>query len=109
MGVMIRLDEKTWVKTGIEYVDGQANISAVVTHEYSDWNMIQLNSNPKSIWIKVKRRTDALEIYYSLDHTNYQLMRIAYFPEKTLCQVGLMAASPKGEGFKAVFENFLIS
>jgi len=108
MGIMIRLNEKIWVKTGIEFVNEQMNISAVVTHEYSDWNMIVLDSNPKSIWIRVKRRKDALEIYYSPDHSTYQLMRIAYFPEKTPCQVGLMAASPKGNGFKAIFEDFTI-
>ncbi len=106
MGLMIRIDEKIWIKTGIEYVNEQMNISAVVTHNFSDWNMIALDSNPKSIWIRAKRKTDALELSFSLDNKTYQLMRIAYFPKNKPCKVGLMAASPKGEGFKAVFEEF---
>ncbi len=108
MGVMIRIDKKTWVKTGIEYVNGQMNISAVVTYDHSDWSMIKLDSNPESIWIKVTRSSDALEIFYSLDNISYQMMRLAYFPENKTCLVGLMAASPKGDGFKAMFEEFTL-
>ena len=108
MGIMIRIDEKIWVKTGIEYVNNQINISAVVTHDTSDWSMIKLNSSPQSVWIKVIRESDTLEIYYSLDNKSYQMMRLAYFPENKSCMVGLMAASPKGNGFKAVFEEFAL-
>lgn len=108
MGVMIRINEKTWIKAGIEYVNGQMNVSAVVTHDHSDWSMIKLDSNPESIWIKAVRRSNAIEIFYSLDNESYQMMRLAYFPENKACLVGLMAASPKGDGFKATFEEFTL-
>jgi len=108
MGIMIRIDEKMWIKAGIEYVNGQMNISAVVTHDHSDWSMIKLDSDPKSIWIKAVRRSDAIEIFYSLDNISYQMMRLAYFPKNKPCSVGLMAASPKGDGFKALFEEFTL-
>ena len=74
MGIMIRMDKKTWVKAGIEFVNKQVNISAVVTHDHSDWSMIKLDSNPESVWIKAIRKTDAVEIYYSLDNKSYQMM-----------------------------------
>jgi len=106
MGIMIRMDKKTWIKAGIEFVNDQMNVSSVVTHDYSDWSMIKLESNPESIWIKAIRKTDAVEIYYSLDNKSYQMMRLAYFPENKACLVGLMAASPKGEGYKALFKEF---
>ena len=64
MGLMLRIDEKEWIKTGIEYVDGNFNISAVVTHEKSDWSVIQLTEKPRSVWMKVVRRLDAVEISY---------------------------------------------
>ncbi len=109
MGIMIRIDKNTWVKTGIEFVDQKVNISAVVTHSYSDWNMLKLETNPESVRIKVIRNFDALEIFYALNDQNFQLMRIAYFPENTSCMAGLMAASPTGKGFKAVFEEIKIN
>src|ERR1700730_17455098 len=30
-GLMVRVDEATWIKCGIEYVDGKQHVSAVVT------------------------------------------------------------------------------
>jgi len=108
MGLMLRIDEKTWIKTGIEYVDNKINISVVVTNNTSDWSVIELDYKPKSIWIKALRRLNAVEIFYSFDDKTYTLMRLAYFPDKKPVMVGLAAASPDGEGFKALFEEFQI-
>ena len=108
MGLMIRKDEKTWIKTGVEYVDQKIKLSAVVTIDKSDWSVIELAHNPKSIWLKVIRRIDAIEITYSLDNSNFTMMRLAYFPDNTPVMVGLTAASPDGDGFEALFEEFEI-
>ncbi len=106
MGLMLRIDEKTWIKTGVEYVDDQIKISAVVTNNKSDWSVVPLDHKPKSIWIKAIRRFDAVEIFYSLDDQNYTMMRIAHFPDNKPVMIGLTAASPDGEGFNALFEEF---
>ncbi len=108
MGLMLRIDEKHWIKTGIEYVDGVYNFSAVVTNDYSSWNVIALKGKPKSIWIKAIRKIDAVEIFYSLDGKIYHMSNLAYFPENKPAMVGMMAASPDGQGFKAIFEEFKI-
>ena len=108
MGLMLRIDEKHWIKTGIEYVDGVYNFSVVVTNDYSSWNVIALEGKPKSIWVKAIRKIDAVEIFYSLDGKNYQMSNVAYFPENKPAMVGMMAASPDGHGFKAIFEEFKI-
>lgn len=108
MGLMLRIDEETWVKTGVEFVNNKYNISAVVTNKKSDWSVIELDTSPKSIWIKAIRRTDAVEIMYSLDDENYKMMRLAYFPENKPVMVGMTAASPDGEGFNAKFEHFRV-
>lgn len=107
-GMMIRIDHENYTKTGIEYVDGKYNLSAVVTHHTSDWSVITLDRAVPFIWIKAVRRLDAVEIYYSYDDQTYTLMRIAWLQDNTPVQVGLMAASPDGQGFQASFEHFQV-
>lgn len=109
MGLMLRIDENHWVKTGIEYVDDMYNFSTVHTIDFSSWSVITLKEKPNSVWIKAKRKLDAVEIFYSLDGKNYQMSNIVYFPDNTTVKVGMMAASPDGDGFTAIFENFRIN
>jgi Uncharacterized conserved protein len=108
MGLMIRIDQKNYIKTGVEFVDGKFNISTVVTNEKSDWSVTTLNKMPPFIWIKALRRLDAIEIYYSFDDKNYIMTRNAPLQDNTPVMVGLMAASPDGNGFEARFENFSV-
>ena len=42
-GLMLRIDHENWIKAGIEFVDGNFNISTVVTHGKSDWSVIALD------------------------------------------------------------------
>ncbi|WP_443944700.1 DUF1349 domain-containing protein [Pedobacter sp. AW1-32] len=108
MGMMIRIDHKNYIKTGVEFVDGKFNVSTVVTHDKSDWSVLPLEKVPPFIWIKVIRRLDALEIFYSLDDKNYVMTRNASLQDNTPVMIGLMAASPDGKGFEAKFENFKV-
>lgn len=109
MGLMLRINEKTWIKTGIEYVNDKINISAVVTIEKSDWSIIEVHDNPKSIWLKVVRKLDSVEIFYSFDDITYTMMRLAYFPDNVPVMLGMVAASPDGNGFDAIFEEFEVT
>jgi len=108
MGLMLRIDEQNYIKAGVEFVDGKFNLSAVVTHKTSDWSVIVLEKTPPFVWIKAVRRLDAVEIFYSFDDKEYVMMRNAYLQDNTPVQVGFMAASPDGNGFKAIFENFSV-
>ena len=107
-GLMIRIDEENYLKTGIEYVDGKYNLSTVVTHHTSDWSVIQLDKPIPYIWIKAVRRLDAVEIFYSFDDKEYVMMRNCWIQDNKPVMVGLMAASPDGNGFQAKFEHFSI-
>ncbi|WP_307453356.1 MULTISPECIES: DUF1349 domain-containing protein [Chryseobacterium] len=108
MGLMLRIDKENYIKAGIEFVDGKYNLSTVVTHHTSDWSVIALDKIPPAVWIKVVRRLDAVEIFYSFDDRTYTMMRNAYLQDNTPVMVGLMAACPDGQGFKALFENFTV-
>lgn len=108
MGLMIRTDQENYIKTGVEFVDGKFNVSTVVTHTKSDWSVTTLEKVPPFIWIKVVRRLDALEIFYSLDDKTYIMTRNAPLKDNAPVMVGLMAACPDGNGFEAKFENFSV-
>ena len=107
-GLMLRIDKENYIKTGIEYVDGKYNLSAVVTRHTSDWSVITLDRPVPYIWIKAVRRLDAVEVFYSFDDKEYIMMRNAPLQDNSPVMVGLMAACPDGQGFKAKFENFTI-
>jgi uncharacterized protein len=105
-GLMIRADEKNWIKTGIEYVDGVQNVSAVVTREVSDWSVVPRHDSPASIWLKLLRKGDYVEIKYSFDGTKFEMLRLAYFPPKVKAKIGIVAAAPGKESFDVTCENF---
>ncbi|MDD6778014.1 MAG: DUF1349 domain-containing protein [Bacteroidales bacterium] len=107
-GLMLRIDHENYIKAGIEFVDGKYNLSTVVTHHTSDWSVITLDKPVPSVWIKAVRRLDAVEIFYSFDDKDYTMMRNAWLQDNCPVMVGVMAASPDGNGFKAKFEGFTI-
>ncbi|MBE9200883.1 MULTISPECIES: DUF1349 domain-containing protein [unclassified Nodularia (in: cyanobacteria)] len=107
-GLMVRLDELYWLKCGIEFVDGVQQVSAVVTRKYSDWSVVPMPQNPSAIWIRVTRRGTAIEVQYSLDGTEYTMLRLAYLTPVETVSVGVMCASPDGKGFSMKFEKFQI-
>lgn len=108
-GMMIRIDHENYIKTGIEFVDGKYNLSTVVTHNTSDWSVIALDRPVDAIWIKAVRRLDAIEIFYSFDDKEYFMMRNAWMAANTPVKIGMFAASPDGQGFKATFSDFKVT
>jgi regulation of enolase protein 1 (concanavalin A-like superfamily) len=107
-GIMVRLDEANWLKCGIEYVNGVQQVSAVVTRTYSDWSVVPMPENPPSLWVRVTRRSTAVEVHYSLDGQQYTMLRLAYLTPVEILKVGVMCASPEGNGFPMTFEGFKI-
>jgi uncharacterized protein len=107
-GLMVRVDEMTWIKCGIEYVHGVQHASAVVTRDYSDWSVTALSQNPQSIWLRIVGELPAVEVHYSLDGEQFTMLRLAYLAEAEQVQVGVMACSPDGKGFDITFEDFSI-
>ena len=107
-GLMVRIDNKNWIKTGIEYVDGVQNVSAVVTREVSDWSVVPRTDSPKSIWLKLLRKGDYVQIEYSFDNKDFKMLRLAYFPPNVKAQIGIVAAAPGKLSFPVIFENFTV-
>lgn len=51
-GLMVRLDERRWVKTGIEFSDGYGLLGSVLTNEASDWATGRYDGDPSDFWIR---------------------------------------------------------
>jgi regulation of enolase protein 1 (concanavalin A-like superfamily) len=107
-GLMVRVDEKNWIKTGIEYVNGVQNVSAVVTREFSDWSVVPRKDSPESVWLRLKRQGNFVQIEYSFDGSKYEMLRLAYFPPGGTVQIGMVAAAPGKESFAVQFDHFSV-
>lgn len=107
-GIMVRQDETTWLKCGIELLDGVQQASAVVTRDYSDWSVLPLPDNPPAVSFRVARHGSTLEISYALEDEPYTLLRQAFLTDEPIVQVGLMCCAPTGEGVTVSFENFTV-
>lgn len=107
-GLMVRVGETTWMKCGIEFVDGRQNASVVVTRDFSDWSMAPLPDRPASVKFRVVRRGETLEVFWAYPGADWIAMRVAHLPMADAVLVGPMAASPEDRGFDVAFNRFRI-
>jgi uncharacterized protein len=108
-GLMIRVDETTWLKTGIEFVDGVQHISAVVTRDYSDWSVVKLSAPIPSLRLRATQKAGSVIIEYDTGSGAWTMLRTTFLSSAPVFQVGRMAASPDGPGFDVRFLKFSIS
>lgn len=105
-GIAIWLDEKNWIKSGVELVDGQHQVSSVVTRDVSDWSVVALTEPAEKVTIKAARTGDTVTISYGLNGAPpATMLRLAYFPPELSVLAGVMCASPTGKGFATRFED----
>jgi regulation of enolase protein 1 (concanavalin A-like superfamily) len=108
-GLMIRLDQTTWLKTGIEFVDGVQHVSAVVTRDYSDWSVVKLPTPLPTLRLRATRKAGTVIIEYQDGSRTWFMLRTAFLSTAAELQVGRMAASPHGPGFEVCFRDFSIT
>ncbi|MGX5841762.1 DUF1349 domain-containing protein [Mesorhizobium sp. ArgA1] len=108
-GLMLRLSETHWIKAGLEYTDGLAYFSVVVTNDTSDWSLLSIPNDPDGVRIRLTRHAEAIRIQY-LDATDgrWKPVRLAYFPVSKSVDVGMMCCSPQREGFEVTFSGFTV-
>jgi regulation of enolase protein 1 (concanavalin A-like superfamily) len=107
-GLMVRLDEQTWLKCGVELFNGVLCASAVVTRDFSDWSVVPLVDAPPVFWLRVARHGSTVEVSYSRDGGAYTLLRQAHLTDVETVSVGVMVCAPTGDGFTAMFEEFKV-
>lgn len=109
-GAVVRIDEQSWIKAGVEYVDGGYTLSTVVTREVSDWSVLPLTRSAERVTFDLERTGDAVTVRYGLDgEPPEHLLRLAYFPPGEPALAGVMAAAPVGKGFAVRFTDVRVT
>ncbi|AZO32598.1 MAG: DUF1349 domain-containing protein [Mesorhizobium sp.] len=109
-GMMLRLSETHWIKAGIEYTDGLAYFSVVVTNDRSDWSLVAIPPDPNGVRIRLTRHAEAIRVQYlDASDSHWKPVRLAYFPTSKSVDVGMMCCSPQREGFEVTFSDFVVA
>jgi uncharacterized protein len=107
-GAMVRVDERRWLKAGVEYFDGRMRLSTVVTLDYSSWAIGELPRGTTEIALHLARRGDSVEVRYAAEGEPDELAAVVYVPPGEPVIAGAMCAAPEGPGFEASFRDLAI-
>ncbi|MEO0945511.1 MAG: DUF1349 domain-containing protein [Pseudomonadota bacterium] len=108
-GMMMRLDARNWLKTGIEFSDDVTNFSTVVTRDgRSDWSVVAVPAVSGVQHVRLTRVAGAIIAHFREPNDTWRLMRLADFPAEASVAVGPMACSPERAGLDVRFSMFEI-
>ena len=105
-GIMVRVDERRWVKAGIELSDGRAMSSSVLTVDRSDWATGPYAHDASDFWMRATVSKGVLRLQVSADGVTWPLVRLAPFPEVASYRVGPMCCTPERAGLEVRFSEF---
>jgi regulation of enolase protein 1 (concanavalin A-like superfamily) len=107
-GLMLRLDERNWIKAGVEYVGGERRLSVVVTRDASDWSTTPYGGSADWLGVRLTRIGTAVHVHWAEGGgPAFRMLRLAFFPEGPAV-VGPMCCSPQRAGFLAEFRGFAL-
>ena len=105
-GVIIYIDEDTWLKASMECEDETLkHLGSVVTnHGYSDWAATDVPADTKDMWYRIYRKGSDFQVQCSFDGVHYSMLRMAHlWKTEGEIGVGVYACSPAKSSFKAEF------
>lgn len=106
-GVLVHVDERNWVKTGVELSDGLPQLGAVVTRELSDWSLAPVPEwTGREVTVRVSRSGDALTVRARVDDEPWRLVRLAPLPPTAAASAGPFCCSPSRAGLTVRFTGW---
>jgi regulation of enolase protein 1 (concanavalin A-like superfamily) len=106
-GVMVRVDEQTWIKAGVEMTDGTPHLGAVVTHGHSDWSMAPVPEYAgREVTVRASRSGDAVTIRARCANGPWRMVRLAPLAPEVTAFAGPFCCSPQREGLRVRFTRF---
>jgi len=94
-GLMVLASEQRWLKAGIE-LDGDLHLSAVNTHDESDWSREPWKGS--AVRLRVARIDETIEVSAEADG-KWRVFRTLSFSGPV--GIGPYSCAPKGSGFEA--------
>jgi hypothetical protein len=107
-GLLLRADDRTWIKAGVEYADGHLNVSAVVTREVSDWSTWPVAWAQQEIRIRASRSRDAVTVRARASGEPWRLVRLAPIDPALPWRAGPFACAPTRAGLRVRFTDWRI-
>ncbi|MGS2618032.1 DUF1349 domain-containing protein [Micromonospora sp. LZ34] len=106
-GVLVRVDERNWVKAGVEVSDGQPQLGAVVTREVSDWSVAPVPEwVGREITVRASRAGDALTVRARAGGEPWRLVRLAPLAPEAAATAGPYCCSPTRGGLRVRFTGW---
>lgn len=108
-GLMIRIDDRQWLKAGLEFSDGHAMLSSVRTIDRSDWATGVYTGDPTDFWLRVSVAGGVLRLQVSPDGAQWPLVRLCPFPAADRYLVGPMCCTPERSGLQVAFSEWTLT
>jgi len=108
-GLFVRIDEKNWIKAGVEYADGVPQVGAVVTREVSDWSVAPVPEwAGRLITVRASWDLDALTIRARADDEPFRLVRVVPLEPSVTASAGPMVCAPTRAGLTVRFARWTV-
>lgn len=108
-GVFLRVDDRTWIKAGVEFSDGVPQLGAVVTREFSDWSVAPVPEwAGRVVTVRASRDGDAVTVRAWAEGEEPRLVRVAYLDPDAVVSAGLLCAAPTRAGLTVTFTGFRV-
>lgn len=103
-GIFVKVDDATWIKTGVERSDGQDSLGAVVTRGVSDWSLSPVPDwHGRLVTVRASRSGDALTVRARADDEPWRLVRVAPLDPEAAVSAGPFCCAPSSDDLTVHF------
>jgi regulation of enolase protein 1 (concanavalin A-like superfamily) len=107
-GLMVRVDERNWIKAGVEFCDGLPQLGAVVTREVSDWSTSPVPEwAGREVTVRASRTGDAVTVRARCEAEPWRMIRLAPLDPDAVASAGPVCCSPTRDGLRVRFTRFV--
>jgi len=106
-GLLVRVDERNWIKAGVEVSDGAPQLSAVVTRGTSDWSVAPVPGWAGSeVTVRASWTGEALTLRACVAGQPWRMLRLAPFLGSAAATAGPYCCAPEREGLTVRFTGW---